>query len=360
MMHAFLRIPGLTAFSLVLFLHSIVAMSEENETAEQVSQGFDLNKRINDTFFQYHPFAIYYFPRVHFFNKYFSILLFLIGFPGNLVSFLVWSSRRMYHGNSAAVYLAALSLNDTVVLAIVLIHDITNPWGLSLYRYPGSCEVMETISITVQYASPLYVLAFTVERWLAICQPFMVSRICSVRRAVYICFGILFSTLCICSPMAFFYKSQDYGCDTQRQDVVFYFTTTMEIIYSLCAPLLVLTFNCLVINEMARIQKQQVKPLARVPTTKNSSSRFPLGMKKKLQGDDVGSLNGQTQRGTVKESDCDTGEGANSPKFKSTTVMLLVVSFYVIFATLLGGLMYLLDIKFSIDKYIFWTMKDVS
>ncbi|CDS41833.1 rhodopsin orphan GPCR [Echinococcus multilocularis] len=344
-------------FKLLLDSHSCVA--ENPEETQAVT--FNPEKPISENFFNYSQFALYYFPQVHFFDKYFTIVLFTIGFPGNFIAFMVWSSKRMYHGNSAAVYLAALSLNDTIVLAISLFRDLTRTWDVPFYPTPGSCEVLETLTLTVQYASPMFVLAFTVERWLAICQPFMVSRICSVKRAVHICVGIILLTLLVCSPMAYLMGTDPQGCQA-RSTAVFYFTTTLEVLYSLVAPLLVLTFNCLVINEMAKIRRAEMKKMIPgVPRGSSTGGRVnDSGMVRRLLRKSTSDKDSEI--GTIKlpprgraESDQTAGGGeASSPKFKSTTIMLLVVSFYVIFATLLGGLWYVLDLKFSIDTYVGW------
>lgn len=357
-----------------LFLFMLIGVADAANYTKRV---YNLDEPIQNNFISYSEFALYYFPQIHYFDKYFTIVLFAIGFPGNFVSFLVWSNRRMYHGNSAAVYLAALSLNDTIVLAIALFRDLTRTWEVPYPPTPGSCEVLETITLTVQYASPMFVLAFTMERWLAICQPFLVSRICSVRFAVRICAGIIIFTLFVCSPMAYLMGTDESGCQP-RSGAVFYFTTTLEIIYSLVTPLLVLTFNCLVINEMAKIRRIQMKKMlpgvgggTRCSETK-SGNFFQRALAKKrtsrmdgpetkspLAGDSSSTAIQQQQQ-FQRRSRAESGVETNSPKFKSTTIMLLVVSFYVIFATLLGGFWYVMEIKYSIDAYANLTMKAVS
>ncbi|KAM3173875.1 hypothetical protein ACTXT7_011697 [Hymenolepis weldensis] len=270
----------------------------------------------------------------------------------------------MYHGNSAAVYLAALSLNDTVVLVIVLLRDISLIWQVPLQRTSGSCEAETTISNTFQYASPIFVLAFTLERWLAICQPFLVSRICSVKRALRICIGIILITLVICLPFAYLMTNDESGCKARSDIVILYFTSALEIVFSLVVPLLILAFNCLVIHEMAKIQRAQAKKMIRGIQRKDgsigdiSTSRPTKGLLRKSNGNSIApselpstpiSRNSETRK---TEFD-NLGSETSSPKFKSTTIMLLVVSFYVIFATLLGGLMYALSNsgQFNLDTY---------
>nr|VZI14129.1 unnamed protein product [Spirometra erinaceieuropaei] len=346
---------------------------------------YNLSRTINENFESYSEFSNYYFPNVMLFDRYFTVVLFIIGFPGNFISFFVWSNRRMYHGNSAAVYLAALSLNDTVVLAIALFRDLTKNWGVHYAPTPGSCEALELINLTTQYSSPLFVLAFTIERWLAICEPFLVSRICSVRRALYICIGISTFTLLVCSPNTYLIMTTENGCEA-RNESVFYFTTTLEVIYSLCAPLLVLTFNCLVINEMAKIRRSRGKLAGGLGGKTHFGaclrscmlSVFKIKPRGHFSNNDVDrarlrslettALSARIQDGISakaagsprkKQVECkNVAKATDSPKFKSTTIMLLVVSFYVIFATLLGGVMYLLETKLNMDAYADWTMRE--
>ncbi|VDK82231.1 unnamed protein product [Dibothriocephalus latus] len=378
----------LAAFLSLLIRH-VLGISKSATTESPIrTKIYNLSLTINDNFDSYSEFSLYYFPNVMLFDRYFTLVLFIIGFPGNFISFFVWANRRMYHGNSAAVYLAALSLNDTVVLAIALFRDLTKNWGVHYTPTPGSCEALELINLTTQYSSPLFVLAFTIERWLAICEPFLVSRICSVRRALYVCIGISTFTLLVCSPNTYLIMTTENGCEA-RNESVFYFTTTLEIIYSLCAPLLVLTFNCLVINEMAKIRRSSGK-LRSVAGLSNKTQigaclrSCMLGIFKiKQRGNLVNRPNNNGNLETVALATGTQDDGValkvpsvsprreqsepkavaratDSPKFRSTTIMLLVVSFYVIIATLLGGVMYLLETKVNMDAYADLTMYEVS
>jgi len=57
-------------------------------------------------------------------------------------------------------------------------------WGVALLQWPGLCEAFPVVFLTTQHLSPLLVLAFTVERYVAVCHPFYGERISSTRRAV--------------------------------------------------------------------------------------------------------------------------------------------------------------------------------
>ncbi|KAG5454384.1 hypothetical protein CSKR_107234 [Clonorchis sinensis] len=330
-------------------------------------------------------------PVCLFVDRYVTLVFYVVGFPGNLVSFVVWTSRRVYIGNSAAVYLAAVSLNDIFVLVFALLRDLSRTWSVNVYNPPGACEVKNTLQTAVQYASPLFVLGFTVERWLAIYRPFAIERISSPRRAIYICIGIIVGTIITCSGNAVVFMADNRGeCDkrfkqTRAPDVYF---ASLELVFSFVVPLLVLLFNCLVIRELARIHradKQLASASARLSTimpaeesnaapstrlgapfpqspwpeaTKSPrSSRtdqpytgsgitFPLPESKRRSGH-LGSNGSQVFRRRSKARDVNIEQngrrsGQSSPSFRSTTLMLLIVSFYMIITTLLGGILYVL------------------
>ncbi|VEL09883.1 unnamed protein product [Protopolystoma xenopodis] len=202
-------------------------------------------------------FAADFMPSVLSTDRYITLIWYVLGFPGNLISFFAWINKRMYRGNSAAIYLAALSLNDFVVLAFALSRDLTRNWGVEKIMFPGACQLEYTLSSAHQYTSGNLVLGFTIERWLAICYPFSVDRICSPRRAVYLCLGILIFTVACTLGNAVFITNNyaEASCNLDQSVGFAYYVTALEVIFSALVPSLVLIFNCLVIREMARIHQ---------------------------------------------------------------------------------------------------------
>ncbi|THD27877.1 Rhodopsin orphan GPCR [Fasciola hepatica] len=335
-------------------------------------------------------------------DRYVTLIYYIIGFPGNLISTIVWTSRRVYKGNSAAVYLAALSVNDIIILIFALHRDLGRNWGVFSRNTPGACEVLITVFSAVQYASPLYVLGFTVERWLAVCRPFLIDRICNAKRAIFICSLICAGTILISLGNAVRFGTEPTHCYKKIDGfAINFYLAFLEGLFSGIVPLMVLIFNCLVIRELARVhrnnknlestshrvsctagtvvesevtrrkrQKTREKPTvwqrmihchlcplwkqpsresisgtARIPLVRDSTqseimkpherasrSGGMIGVRRATNGTRVGSVTSPTNP-----------EERHSPSFRSTTFMLLCVSFYMIIATLLAGLMYLLN-----------------
>jgi len=104
-----------------------------------------------------------------------SPVWYAIGIVGNVISALVWLQRRMRRNNSSAVYLATLSINDTLFLLLHIPLDLTEAWGVRTFDYPIVCEAYALIYLVTQYLAPTLVLGFTVERFIAVCYPYQVA-----------------------------------------------------------------------------------------------------------------------------------------------------------------------------------------
>jgi len=93
-----------------------------------------------------------------------------LGFPGNILSAIVWLRRRK---NSSVIYLAALAINDLVILLIELggSYVIPNYHKLPLYYMILTWYLLASASIL----EPMLIFCFSVERLFAILRPLKVS-----------------------------------------------------------------------------------------------------------------------------------------------------------------------------------------
>ena len=101
-------------------------------------------------------------PSVMALNRYFTIVWYVIGFPGNFLALAVWIQPRMRH--SSGCYLAALAAADFLFLVLHFVFELQTSWDTSVLDRPGLCEAFPVVFYSTQYLSPLLVLAFTVER----------------------------------------------------------------------------------------------------------------------------------------------------------------------------------------------------
>ena len=226
-------------------------------------------------------------------NKYVTPYIYVIGFPGNILAFIIWLQKRMR--NSSGYYLAALAVYELLFLLLQIIYELNEVWLIKCLDIPFVCELYPIIFLTVQYLSPLLVLSFTVERYISICHPFKREKYCTKKRAKIVIFSLSVFSLCLNGIQGYFWHyTSDEGCIV-RAEVVLNDQTSLWAIWTWCVealvfflvPLSILLFNILVIIEARRLSKFE-----------------------KVQ------LHSRSQ--------------GNS----ATTVMLLAVSFYQIFTTL--------------------------
>lgn len=234
---------------------------------------------------------------------------YVIGITGNCLSAKIWMERRMRKNNSSAIYLATLSLTDLVFLMLHILQELKYAWDLQTLGFPGICEGYFMFYIVAQYLSPLLVLGFTVERWIAICHPFQKEKYCTTRRAGKVVIGFFILCIVIGAMQAYLwmYDREVRDCITRPEttkggNLSFWsiWTWTTETLMFLIVPLLMLIFNVMVIREVKRL---------------SASGRSMLP----------------------------SGQAPHGPTGAATTVMLLSVSFYVIVTTLPATLVYALQ-----------------
>lgn len=99
---------------------------------------------------------------------------YIVGITGNILSASIWCQRRMRRNNSSAVYLAALSINDTLFLLFHIMVELQEAWHLTTIAYPFFCQFAAFFNMATQYLAPTLVLGFSVERFIAVCYPYEV------------------------------------------------------------------------------------------------------------------------------------------------------------------------------------------
>ena len=97
---------------------------------------------------------------------------FSLGIPGNILSAIVWLRRHVTGKNSAAVYLAALAINDFIYLFTNLI--IRGVFCRSWFCRWFSRYCCWNLGYSATVLEPLLVLGLSVERLIAIVRPFQV------------------------------------------------------------------------------------------------------------------------------------------------------------------------------------------
>jgi len=128
-------------------------VDEQNATVESPARELDLDR-----------------ARIEAFGQVFLYVCVALGIPGNILSAIIW--LRLRRKNSSAVYLAAIAINDLVYLSSNLTYNSLHTFDLHGKWFFYCVEYLATSSVNVER---LLVLAFSVERLLAICWPLKVG-----------------------------------------------------------------------------------------------------------------------------------------------------------------------------------------
>ena len=192
-------------------------------------------------------------------DKIVSPILYVFGFPGNIFAFIVWVQPRMRH--SSGIYLAALAVADLVFLVLHVLFELYKLWNVQLFDVPVLCELFPVVFMAPQYVSPLLVLAFTVERFIAICIPSKRQSYCTSFRAKIVCSLLTIFSFALASMQAYIYRynNRHKFCGIRVSTVSggtlsFWsiWTWITEMLVFMFVPLLILLFNVLIIREIKR------------------------------------------------------------------------------------------------------------
>ena len=188
-----------------------------------------------------------------------SPIWYVIGLIGNPIAVRIWLSRRMRKNNSSAVYVGTLAIVHTLFLLLHIMMELKGAWDISTYDVPVLCQTFNIVFIMSQYYVPLLVLAFTVERYIAVNHPFQKERFCTVRRAVYVTLALGVFSFCLSTAQAYIwgYDAEKSKCvhllHPDRKEFENVWTLTTEILIFFVVPICVLVFNILVIKEIKKL-----------------------------------------------------------------------------------------------------------
>ncbi|XP_076444354.1 growth hormone secretagogue receptor type 1-like [Babylonia areolata] len=236
-------------------------------------------------------------------------VFYFIGIPCNPLCAFIWLGQRTRRSNSSAIYLGTLSISHSVFLILHIFIELNYAWDIKTFDGYVSCELFYTVYYYAQYMAPLLVLSFTVERYIAICHPFLKEKYCTVGRAVVVVFTLLFFCLLLSCVQAYLwtydehYKVCNHRQHLQATNFPLYWTWITELTVFGVAPFAALVFNVFVIREI-----------------RNITSRGPAGVL------------------------APSGSGQN----QASTMTLLSISFYLICTWLPATLVYSLEQNFPV------------
>lgn len=135
---------------------------------------------------------------VHGFEVCYSLTLIVLGSLGNFISVLVFFTTKLKK-LSSSFYLAALAISDTGFL-IALFMAWLNSFGVPLFSTSGLCEMNLYLTYVCSFLSAWLVVAFTVERFIAVRHPLRRTSMCTVSRAKVVLIGLTALALVLYVP----------------------------------------------------------------------------------------------------------------------------------------------------------------
>lgn len=132
-------------------------------------------------------------------NIYFMPVITIAGTIGNILSVLVFFGTKLKK-LSSSYYLAFLAIFDTGFLWCNFIQWM-NFLNINLYERNGFCQLFTWLSNACSVLSVWLVVAFTIERFVAVLYPLKRPTLCTVRRARCIIFYLVVFNAITSSPL---------------------------------------------------------------------------------------------------------------------------------------------------------------
>ncbi|XP_055677776.1 dopamine receptor 2-like [Lutzomyia longipalpis] len=129
-------------------------------------------------------------------------IIFLTGVLGNVITCIVISNHRSMH-TATNYYLFSLAISDLVLLITGLPQEMYNTWHTWEAPFPFSetvCILQGFAAETSANATVLTITAFTVERYMAICHPFLSHTMSKLSRAIKFILAIWVISMCMAVP----------------------------------------------------------------------------------------------------------------------------------------------------------------
>lgn len=197
-----------------------------------------------------------------FFHQYYIPFIILLGLVGNLLSCIVFLNTHL-RIRSSSYYLAALATADFGFLVTLLLVWLNNTLGWKVFNKDGWCETLVYVSAVCSSLSVWLIVAFTVERFIAVQYPLHRPHICTIARAKAIVLVLVILALAshsysfVTAGVVLNRDGEEY-CDLKVE-----YLETMKIISiidsiaSLIAPLvLIIVMNTMIMRNLLRFSRR--------------------------------------------------------------------------------------------------------
>ncbi|XP_053659742.1 substance-K receptor [Anopheles marshallii] len=188
-----LILPGSVSKSLINMSHELIhVVTSENDSAlpDGIENLTELYGPKRDPLYVVIPITVIY------------LLIFLTGVVGNISTCIVIARNRSMH-TATNYYLFSLAVSDFLLLVSGVPQEIYFIWSKYPYVFGETFCVLRGIAAeTSANATVLTITAFTVERYVAICHPFLSHTMSKLSRAIRFIFVIWLIAIVSAVPQA--------------------------------------------------------------------------------------------------------------------------------------------------------------
>lgn len=200
-----------------------------------------------------------------------SLTVFVFGLVGNTLSLVVFSSKDL-RAFSSNVYMLLLSISDTLYLFAVFLSKLLTPlrcWLLPpdttidvVNRYPAMCKLSHYLSDLFADFSSCLILAFTIERCLAVYYPIDFKCLCSPRRALLIGTAVLATQAVIIAPYHFLFVELNRefslcGVSDEHQMTFTWFYIAECLLFRVTPVLAIAVLNLLIGSRVLKLTRER-------------------------------------------------------------------------------------------------------
>lgn len=243
------------------------------------------------------------------------MIILMVGMVGNTLAFIVMR-RRPFLASSACIYLPCMALFDTIFLVTGVTHEWTSWFKIDYVVW--LCRLYRFINYSSGDISIWLMVAFTFDRFIAVCFPFKKKFFCDPKKAiitmVVVCFLGAFKNFHL-----FWTRGQDRESMCGKVQKYYYFEKKIRpwialVSVSIIPFISIIIFNASIVHHLLKSAKSRPKSFAgrtsniSRPSISHSSGAANL------------SRNGQI-------TNAKTASQKNNKAFYQTTAMCLSVSF---------------------------------
>lgn len=111
-----------------------------------------------------------------------ALCIVVSGIIGNVFAVIILS-QTFLRKQTASIYLGGLCVTDTLFLLVHGFELVANIYFPVVFEWPYTCGILQYISSVTSFISVWLVVAFTAERYVAVCHPLSRTKWCSRQRA---------------------------------------------------------------------------------------------------------------------------------------------------------------------------------